>query len=209
MSRALRAARRLAAHEARSLSSIPLWLARRRTGVGPCDLAAPYSAAQAATLLGLGFVCVVETVVLALLVTSPPVHAVLLVVDGYGLLTVTGLHAACVVRPHVVHPDGSLRLRYGALLDVAIPAGLIASASVDRRFDGGQPAVSEETLTVPVGGQTSVTVQLTGPVTFRRPLGAVGTARTLRLHTEEPDAMVRALLRGRARESRPVPPGER
>ncbi|NEE54651.1 hypothetical protein G3M55_59935, partial [Streptomyces sp. SID8455] len=76
--------------------------------------------------------------VLALVIPWPLVHAILLVVDVYGVVLVLAIHAACVTRPHVVEADGSLRLRYGALFDLRVPVSLIASARVERRYpDGG------------------------------------------------------------------------
>ncbi|WP_369203718.1 hypothetical protein [Streptomyces sp. PU-14G] len=198
MSRAVRVARRLALHEARSLAGIALWLARRRAGVGPGDTAAPYAGAQATTLLALGFVCVVETVGLALIIPWPPLHLTMLVLDLYTVVLVFGLHASSVARPHVVGPDGSLRVRYAALLDLRVPAGQIASARVVRRFpDGGLLTVDDGTLTVAVGGQTTLTVQLREPVTFLRPLGTSAVVRTLHLHADAPGEFVAALDRAR------------
>ncbi len=49
------------------------------------------------------------------------------------------------------------------------------------------------TLDLAVGSQTTVTVELTGPMEFVRPLGRRGSARTLRFHADEPRAAVAAL----------------
>ncbi|MFI9230783.1 hypothetical protein [Streptomyces rimosus] len=40
--------------------------------------------------------------------------------------------------------DGSLRLRYGALLDIRIPADRIASVRLDRQFPSGKLAAMNE-----------------------------------------------------------------
>ncbi|MFJ6591244.1 hypothetical protein ACIQPP_10705 [Streptomyces violaceusniger] len=48
-----------------------------------------------------------------------------------------------------------------------------------------------------MGSQTTVTVELTEPVTYVRPLGAEGFARTLRFHADDPREAVAALTRVR------------
>lgn len=50
------------------------------------------------------------------------------------------------------------------------------------------------TLDLAVGSQTTVTVELTEPVEFVRPLGKRGSARTLRFHADDPRAVVAALV---------------
>lgn len=150
-------------------------------------------------MYGLLFVSVVETVMLALLVPWPVVHGVLLVLDVYGVVFVLGTQAACVTRPHVVDADGALRVRYGGLFDLRIPAGAVVGARVERRFpEGGTVRLGEDgVLDVAVGGQTTVTVELAAPVEFVRPLGKRGRARAVRFHADDPGAAVAALTRGR------------
>lgn len=144
---------------------------------------------------GFLFVCVVETVGLAFLIPWPVVHAVTLVLDIWGCYFVIALHASCVVRPHVAGADGSLRLRYGALLDIRIPAGRIASVRLDRAFPDGKPAVVGENgvADMAVAGQTSVTVGLTEPVRYLRALGKPAEARAFRFYAEDPASTVAAL----------------
>jgi hypothetical protein len=191
--------RRLLAHEARGLHSLWLWALRRRHAVPEGALALPYTGPQTAMMYGLAFVALVETVMLALLIPWPVVHRVLLVLDVYGVVTVLALHAACVTRPHVVDADGSLRIRYGALFDLRIPAGAVAGVRVERRYpEGGWVRVDADgVLDLVVGGQTTVTVELVSPVGFVRPLGKRGWARTVRFHADDPGAVVAALTRGR------------
>ncbi|GAA1693571.1 hypothetical protein [Streptomyces yatensis] len=190
---------RLLAHEVRSLHSLALWVLRRRHRIPEGALAVAYTGPQTAMMYGMVFVSVVETVALAMVIPWPAVHAVLLVIDVYGVVLILALHAACVVRPHVVGPDGSLRVRYGALFDLRVPAAAIAAARVDRRYpDGRLVRVSADgVLDLAVGSQTTVTVELTEPVKFVRPLGAEGLARTLRFHADDPREAVAALTRVR------------
>ncbi|MFG3404545.1 hypothetical protein [Streptomyces sp. NPDC048142] len=190
------AVRRLVTHEFRALHSLGLWVVRRRHRIPEGALPVPYTGPQTGVMYTFAFVCVLETVVLALVIPWPLVHAILLVVDVYGVVVVFAMHAACVTRPHLVAADGSLRLRYGALFDLRVPAALIATARVERRFPGGGPVRVDEdgTLDLAVGSQTTVTVELTEPVGFVRPLGRRGSARTLRFNADDPRAAVAALV---------------
>ncbi|MFD9847331.1 hypothetical protein [Streptomyces parvus] len=204
------ALRRLIVHEFRALHSLGLWSARRRHRIPEGARPFSYTEPQTGIMWAFLFVSVVETVVLALVIPWPLVHAIVLVVDVYGIVIVLALHAAAVTRPHLVEADGSLRLRYGALFDLRVPADAIASARVERRFpDGGPVRVDEDgTLDLVVGSQTTVTVELTGPVEFVRPLGRRGSARTLRFHADEPRAAVAALAAPRrAAPPAPTPKG--
>ncbi|WP_098026348.1 hypothetical protein [Streptomyces sp. st115] len=191
------ALRRLVVHEFRALHSLGLWVARRRHRIPEGALPVPYTELQTGVMYAFAFVSVLETVVLALVIPWPLVHAILLVVDVYGVVVVLAIHAACVTRPHVVEADGSLRLRYGALFDLRVPAAVIAAARVDRRFPGGGLVRVDEdgTLDLAVGSQTTLTVELTEPVEFVRPLGRRGTARTLRFNADDPRAAVAALVK--------------
>ncbi|RPK85654.1 hypothetical protein [Streptomyces sp. ADI98-10] len=190
--------RRLVVHELRALHSLGLWAVRRRHRIPEGALPVSYTEPQTGVMYTFAFVSVLETVVLALVIPWPLVHAILLVVDVYGIVLVLALHAACVTRPHLVEADGSLRLRYGALFDLRVPAAVIVSVRVDRRFPGGGLVREDEdgTLDLAVGSQTTVTVELTEPVGFVRPLGRRGSARTLRFHADDPRAAVTALTRG-------------
>lgn len=189
--------RRLLRHEVRAGASLGQWVLRRKHGVRPGDLAAGYTGPQTAMMYGMVFVSVIETFALALLIPWPAVHRVVLVLDVYGIVLLLGLHAACVTRPHVVGADGSLRIRYGALFDLSVPPDAVASVRVDRRYPEGRlVTVSEDgVLDLIVGSQTTVTLELKRPLAFTRPLGARGTARTIRFHADDPRTLVGALRR--------------
>ncbi|MFE1176527.1 hypothetical protein [Streptomyces sp. NPDC058773] len=193
------ALRRLAAHEGRWLRSLAWWVARRRIGVAPGERALGYAGAQAAMVYGLTFVCVVETVGLGVLLAGKPVvHEVVLFLDVYTVLAVLGLQAAAVTRPHVLGAE-ELRLRDGARREIRIPLERIAAVRSDLRFTreqqrGGGAEVAE----LPVGGQTSVTVELTEPVVAVRLLGQRETVRTVRFHADDARAVVAAVRDGMA-----------
>lgn len=186
---------RLVWHELLLWACLFRWVARRPHGVRPGDTAAAYTRAQVTVVYGMLFVSVVETVALAYLIPWPVVHLIFLAVGVWGIFFVVGLQASCVVRPHVAGADGSLRVRYGALVDIRIPADRIVSARVDRRFPSGSLLKwgEDDTVDLIVGGMTTVTVRLSEPVTFRRPLGRTARVRTLRLHADDPRPLVAAL----------------
>ncbi|MFI9254365.1 hypothetical protein [Streptomyces sp. NPDC053069] len=180
---------RLARHEARLFASLALWLARRTQGTTG-GRAFGYTRGQGAMMAGLVFVCVVETVgVSVMLRDMPTAHDVLLVVDVYSVLFVVGLHAACVVRPHVLTRD-ALRVRYGAHVDLRIPLEAIAAVHRRTRMTH-EPA--DDVLDLAVGSQTSVELELAEPVTHRSFLGRPRRVRVVRLHADDPGGLVRAL----------------
>lgn len=187
--------RRIVGHELRVMWSLALWVARRRHGVREGDLAFGHARDQAAMLYGLVFVCVVETVGMAVLLRSwPAVHAVMLVVDVYTVILMLGVHAASVTRPHVLSAD-SLRVRHGAHRDLRIPLELISAARGERRFTH---EAADGVLDIPVAAQTSLTLELTEPVTAVGFLGGRRRVTTVRLHSDEPESLRAALTQARA-----------
>ncbi|QHA09599.1 hypothetical protein GQF42_14465 [Streptomyces broussonetiae] len=187
----MRAVGRLARHEARLYVSLGLWLTRRTQGTAG-GRAFGYARGLGATLLGLAFVCVVETVGVSVLLRDMPIaHDVLLVLDVYTVLFVVGLYAACVVRPHVLTPD-AVRVRYGAHVDLRIPLSAIGAVRRETRMTH-PPA--EDALDLAVGSQTSLTLELTEPVTHVTPLGRRRDVTVVRLHADDPGGLVRALMR--------------
>lgn len=199
--------RRLVGHEIALATSLVRWVTRRGPhGVRGGDRPVAYAPAQTATMYGLLFVCVVETVALAFVIPWPVVHAVALVLDLWGCWFLLALHASCVVRPHVIGADGSLRLRYGALLDIRVPADRMASVRVERKFPDGRLAAADASgvADVAVAGLTTVTVELTEPVRYVRVLGRPAEARAFRFYADDPVAAVAALRAG----GRPVTASE-
>ncbi|MEU3356414.1 hypothetical protein [Streptomyces sp. NPDC037389] len=202
------ALRGLASHETALTACLLRLLTRRGPhGVRQGDMAVPYASGQAALMYGFLFVSVVETVGLAFLIPWPVAHALTLVLDVWGVCFLVALHASCVVRPHVIGADGSLRLRYGALLDIRVPARQIAAVRAERRFPESRMAAvdADGGADLAVAGQTTVTVELTEPVAFVRPLGGTATARVFRWYAEDPAAAV-AALRARNRTPPSTPP---
>ncbi|MEU3736060.1 hypothetical protein AB0E78_03135 [Streptomyces sp. NPDC032198] len=162
------------------------------TACGPGDLAFGHARDQAAMFYGFVFVRVVETVGLAVLLRDfPALHAITLVIDVYGVVLMLGIHAASVTRPHVLSAD-ALRVRHGAHRDLRIPLHLIASASGEWRFTH---EAADGVIDIPVASRTSLTLELTEPVTAVGSLGGGRPVTTVRLHADGPAKLLAAVRR--------------
>ncbi len=193
--------RKLTVHEIVLGTSFLRWLTRRGPhGAGPGDTVLAYAGGQTAMIFVFLFISIVETVAFEFIIPWPVLRTVVLVVDLWGVYFVLALHASCVVRPHVIGADGSLRLRYGGLLDVRIPAELIASVRRERRYAGEKRGAldADGAAVLSISNETTVVVELTEPVTYVRVMGKPVQARTFRFYAEDPSAAVAALR------SRPV-----
>lgn len=187
--RLLRTVGLLARHEARLFACLALWPARRTLGTAG-GRAFGYMRGQGATMAGLAFVCVVETAGVSVMLRGmPTAHDVLLVLDVYTVLFVVGLHAACVVRPHVLTRK-ALRVRYGAHVDLRIPLDAISAVRRRTRMTH-EPA--DGVLDLAVGSRTSVELELAEPVTHRSFLGRPRQVSVVRLHADDPGGLVAAL----------------
>lgn len=141
-------------------------------------------------MYGLTFVCVAETVALSFLLARwPVVHALLLVVDVYTVLFVLGMHAATVTRPHVL-TGGVLRIRQAARVDIRVPVTRIASVRRESLFTHTK---KDGELNLPIGSQTSLTLELTEPVDAPGLLGAPRLVRVIRLHADDPKSLCDAV----------------
>ncbi|MEV8591717.1 hypothetical protein [Streptomyces sp. NPDC052012] len=184
----------LVRHEVRLLVGLGLWAARRTHGTAG-GTAFGYARGQGAVMFGFAFVCVIETVAMSVLLRDwPAVERAVLVLDVYGVVIVVGMHAASVVRPHVLY-DGSLRVRRAGHVDVRVPLERIASVRRELRTTHER---AEGELNLPVGAQTSVTIELDEPVTHVTFLGRRRPVRVLRFHADDAGALVRALTQERS-----------
>ncbi|WP_073951877.1 hypothetical protein [Streptomyces kebangsaanensis] len=186
----MRAALTLVRHEARLMASLALWIARRTHGTGGGGRAFGYARGQGPVMAGLAFVCVIETLMMSVLLRNwPTAHAVVLFLDVYTVVLVVALHAASVVRPHVLGADG-LRIRYGVHVDLRVPLERIASVRRELRTTHER---ADGELNVPVASRTSLTLELTAPVEHVTLLGRRRPVRVVRLHAEDAGALVDAL----------------
>ncbi|MFI6561134.1 hypothetical protein [Streptomyces sp. NPDC050534] len=187
--------RHLLRHELRLLHSLALWLTRR-THETQGKQAFGYARRQSLVMFGFAFVCVVETLTMSVLLRNyPAVHRVVLVLDVYTVLFVVGLHAASVVRPHVLDLD-NLRVRRGVHVDLHIPVRHITAVRRELRItpDGRRP---DGELDLPIGSQTTVTLELAEPVAHFTFLGRRRDVRLVRFHADDADSLVRAITQAR------------
>ncbi|WP_189859670.1 hypothetical protein [Streptomyces poonensis] len=184
----------LVRHELLLLVSLVRWVARRPHGAGE-GRAFGYARGQGAMMFGFGFVCVVETVAMAVLLRDfPVVHYAFLVVDLYTVLIVVGMYAASVTRPHVL-TGTALRLRRFAVVDLWVPLASVASVRRELRTTHEK---RDGELDLAVGSQTSVTVELAEPVEHVTFFGRPRPVRLVRFHADDANELVRELTRVRA-----------
>ncbi|MET9828804.1 hypothetical protein ABZ078_05760 [Streptomyces sp. NPDC006385] len=194
----------LVRHELRLLAGLGLWVTRRRHGIGDGS-AFGYARGQGPVMFGFAFVCVIESITMSVLLRDhPAVHRVVLVLDVYTVVLVVAMHAASVVRPHVLD-GGSLRVRRAAHVDLRIPLERIARVrreprTIHRRAEGE--------LDVVIGAQTSVTLELTEPVAHVTFLGRRREVRLVRLHADDADGLVRAVQALRQARTAPSAPAD-
>ncbi|MFJ5309010.1 hypothetical protein [Streptomyces sp. NPDC088350] len=180
-------------HELRLMESLVLWITRRTQGTGG-GRAFGYARGQGVVMAGFLFVCVVETLGMSVLLRDWPLtHGVVLALDIYTVVFVVGMHAASVVRPHVLEA-GSLRVRRGVHVDVRIPLAQVASVRRELRMTH---RTTDGELNLPVGSQTTVTLQLTEPMTHFTFLGRQREVGTVRFHTDDADTLVAAVKQAR------------
>lgn len=190
----MRTAYVLLRHELRLFVSLGLWMARRTQGTAG-KAAFGYARGQAPVMVGFAFVCVVETLTMSVLLRDlPAVHRVVLVLDVYTVVFVLGLHAANVVRPHLLDA-GELRIRRAAHVDLRIPLHHIADLRRELRTTHSR---AEGELDVPVGSQTTLTLQLAQPVVHFTFLGRRRDIHTVRFHADDADLLVHAIKQARS-----------
>ncbi|MFJ9746199.1 hypothetical protein [Streptomyces chartreusis] len=196
----MRTALVLVRHELRLLASIGLWVARRRHRTGE-GAAFGYSRGQGPMMLGFGFVIVIESIMMSVLLRNhPAVQRAWFTVDVYTLVLIVGMHAASVVRPHVLDDD-VLRVRRAAHVDLRIPLEKIARARRELRTTHER---TEGELNLAIGSQTTVTLELIEPVAHFTFLGRRQDIRLVRFHADDADGLVKAITQARSAPS-PIP----
>ncbi|NUP15234.1 MAG: hypothetical protein HOZ81_03845 [Streptomyces sp.] len=196
-----RTALTLLRHELRLVASIWLWAARRRHGIGG-GTGFGYSRGQGTMMLGFGFVIVIESIMMSVLLRNhPAVQRVWFMMDVYTLLLLIGMHAASVVRPHVLD-RGFLRVRRAAHVDLRIPLEKIAHVRRELRTTHER---ADGELDVVIGAQTTVTLELAEPVAHFTFLGRRRHIRLVRFHADDADGLVREIKAIRQARSAPSP----
>ncbi|PWI18729.1 hypothetical protein DI272_34755 [Streptomyces sp. Act143] len=193
----MRIVRALLRHETRLLVSLVLWAARRTHLAGGSGCVAfPYARGAGPLMFGLAFVCVIESLTMSVLLRDwPTVHRGVLGLDLYTVALVIGMHAADVVRPHVLDiGTGTLLIRRGAYVDLRVPLQQIAAVRRELRTAHERTA---SVLDLPVGARTTLVLELTHPVTHFTLLGRQRHIHTVRFHADDPASLTRAITQAR------------
>jgi hypothetical protein len=204
----MRIVRALLRHETRLLAGLVLWAARRTHGTGGSgSVSFSYARGEGPLMFGLAFVCVIESLTMSVLLRNwPTVHWIVLVLDLYTVVLVIGMHAANVVRPHVLDSDtATLRIRRGAHVDLRVPLQQIAAARRELRTTHLRTA---DALDLPIGARTTITLELAQPLSHFTTLGRHRHRHihTVRFHADAPASLIRAITQAR---TAPSPPPDR
>ncbi len=174
------------------------WVLRRRPGLADGDAAFGYHALMAPLMWVLTGASVIEIVAVEVLLPWPVPRAVLLVAGIWSLRVMIAVLAGYVVHPHLVGPAG-LRVRYGTVVDLALPWTDVSGVrSVLRARDGAAVQVVDGVLHLVVSGQTNVEVALVEPVRVTLPGKGPVEVTSVRMHVDTPGAFVAAAHRALA-----------
>ncbi|MGY1603843.1 PH domain-containing protein [Geodermatophilus sp. SYSU D00815] len=199
-----RLARTALVYEIGMWRSLLRWIARRPVVGG--GTAFSYAGVVTPVIWAFIAVSAIEVPVLHLLLPWEAVRLAADVVGVYGLLWMVGMLASLKVHPHVVEDDG-LRVRNGTTLDVLLRWEDVAAVRQRMRSLEGMRNVqvagegADRVLSVGVGSQTNVDVELREPLVLpvRRTEGR--PVAVVRLYADDPKALaarLRAELSARA-----------
>ena len=110
------------------------WAVRGRTAVDPGDLALPYNGIDQAVLWTITAVGALETVIVHVVVSWPPLRWSLFVLSVFGLLGLVAFDRTMRQQPHVVR-GGELVLRFGHFRSAQIPLDHLVSVRKHVRND--------------------------------------------------------------------------
>ncbi|MER6983677.1 hypothetical protein [Streptomyces carpinensis] len=156
-----------------------------------------YARGQGPVTAGLVSVCVIQTLTMSVLLRNwPAAHAVMLSLGVLTIVFVVVRHAACALRPHLLTAD-TLRIRQAAHADLSVPLGAIASVRRETRTTRTTRTTTHERtggeLDLPVRSLTSLTLELTTPVTHVTLLGRRRAVRVIRFHAEDAERLAHTL----------------
>ena len=160
----IRLLRWLVVAELNTWRNLFLWVTRRVPGTGPRVQAFSYTRDVGPIFGVFIFLSLVELPVVHLLIPWDTARLVVLVLSVWGVLWMVGMLAGVKVHPHLLDDHG-LRVRYGAAVDIHVPAAAIAGVTAERGRVDTQRSVHVEgtVLSVPVVKQTRVRVVLRAP----------------------------------------------
>lgn len=180
------------------MRSLWSWLRGRRADVGPTDVAIGYARDQTPFLFAMAGLLAVETAVVGFLVPWPIVH----VLDVCAVLQVLGIAANLVVHPHVLG-EQVLLLREGRGFTLRVPLSAITAVRAEQHTRTGRTRqLDNQELTIAVGNQTDVLLELSHPIPVHKP---DGLATRIRFRADDPHHTVAAITTAIRRPAGPDP----
>jgi len=174
------------------------WVSRRR---GPGGEPFPYVGAITAVLWAFIVVSAIEVPVVHLLVPWEGVRQVLLIAGIYGVLWMVGMLASYRVHPHTVDEVG-LSVRAGGTVCLLLPWDAIEAVRTRRRpYEGARTVRVERegpdrVLAVVIGGQTTLDVVLSRPLSLLAFRGDAEPIGEVRLFADDEKALAIRLRAG-------------
>ncbi|SFE08569.1 hypothetical protein [Blastococcus tunisiensis] len=139
------------------------WSLRGRTDVGPDDVPLRYNGLDRALIVTITVVGVLETVVVHVLVSWPPLRWPLLVLSVYGLLSLLAWDQTTLRHPHLLRP-GELVLRLAHTRTVRVPLGHLTSVRRQVRNEHRKTLeVDDGGLALSFMGGTTVELRFSPP----------------------------------------------
>lgn len=139
------------------------WGLRGRVDIGAGDVPLPYNGIDRAIVHTLAVVGVVETVIVHVLVSWPPLRWTLFVLSVYGVLGLIALDLTMRQHPHLLRA-GELILRFGHLRSVRVPLDHLASVRKHVRNEHEKTVqLDDDGLALSFMGGTTVELRFSPP----------------------------------------------
>lgn len=168
------------------------WWLRGRSSVGPDDVPLPYNGLDSAVIWTITAVGVLETVVVHVLVTWPPLRWPLLVLSVYGVLGLLAFDRTMRQHPHVLR-SGALVLRSGHSRTVRVPLETLTGVRKDVRSEHPRTLeVDGDALALSFMGGTQVELRFSPAATVEVD-GAAHAVERVSFAAQDPAAAVRLL----------------
>ena len=139
------------------------WALRGRADVGPGDVPLAYNGLDRAVIWTITAVGVVETAVVHVLVSWPPLRWSLLVLSVYGVLGLLAFDATMRQHPHLLR-DGELLLRSGHFRTVRVPLEDVVQVRKQVRNEHARTVeMTDDGVAVSFMGGTNVELRFATP----------------------------------------------
>ncbi|SOE00622.1 hypothetical protein [Blastococcus haudaquaticus] len=168
------------------------WALRGRTDVGPDDVPLAYNGLDRAVVWTITAVGVIETVIVHVLVSWPPLRWSLLALSVYGVLGLLAFDATTRQHPHLLR-DGELVLRSGHFRSVRVPLEDVVQVRKHVRNEHGRTVeMTDDGVAVSFMGGTDVELRFATPTPVDVD-GRISTVERVSFSAADPAAAVSRL----------------